>query len=96
MPQATAPLKTSWRSGTPKSPVPGWLAVAESPPPTGGYAFGDCCMVDLFVGGQIQRVAVAHVVPEKEALMREIQRRYPITLDAPNSLTTDSARGDTR
>jgi PAS domain S-box-containing protein len=49
---------------------------------------GDCCIVDLLVESQVQCVDVAHVVPEKEALMREIRRCYPLTLDTPNSLAT--------
>jgi PAS domain S-box-containing protein len=38
----------------------------------------DWCSIDLGEpGGQIQNVAVAHVDPEKLALARDLQRRYP-------------------
>jgi PAS domain S-box-containing protein len=47
---------------------------------------GDCCMVDLIVGDQVQRVGVAHRLPEKAAILHELRQRYPLTLDTPNSL----------
>ncbi len=38
----------------------------------------DYCIIDLIEkNGDIRRVEVAHLVAEKEAVMREIQRRYP-------------------
>jgi len=49
---------------------------------------GDCCMVDLLVDDQVQRVAAMHSVPEKAALLHEIRQRYPLTLDTPHSLGT--------
>jgi PAS domain S-box-containing protein len=42
---------------------------------------GDCCMVDLLIDDQIQRVALAHGAPEKAAIMQELRQRYPLALD---------------
>ena len=44
----------------------------------------DWCAVDLVAeDGRVRRVAVAHVDPEKVALARAIQERYPFDRDAP-------------
>lgn len=44
----------------------------------------DWCVIDtLGHGGSFERVAVAHVDPEKERLGWEISRRYPTKSDAP-------------
>jgi serine phosphatase RsbU (regulator of sigma subunit) len=40
-------------------------------------AVADWCAVDLAAGDSIARVAVAHVDPERLALAREMQERYP-------------------
>jgi PAS domain S-box-containing protein len=45
-----------------------WLAVPE---------FADWAAVDLVEGGRVERLAVAHVDPEKIALAKEIEQRYP-------------------
>ena len=37
----------------------------------------DWCAVDLAVGDDVERVAVAHVDPARVALARELERRYP-------------------
>ena len=44
----------------------------------------DYCIVDI-VGsdGSVERLAVAHRDPAKQALLYDIQRRYPMTEDAP-------------
>src|SRR5581483_1585175 len=47
-------------------------------------AFADWCVVDVVEAGFEQRVAVAHVDPAKEALAREIQRRYQ-PISSPSS-----------
>jgi PAS domain S-box-containing protein len=40
--------------------------------------FADWCMVDMLGGdGALERVAVAHVDPQKEHLAREMRRRFP-------------------
>ena len=38
---------------------------------------GDLCMVDLVDQSRLKRVATAHVVPEKAAMLDELRRRYP-------------------
>jgi len=42
----------------------------------------DWCAVDLVADGVIQRVAVAHPDPEKLALVRDVERRYPTDPEA--------------
>jgi PAS domain S-box-containing protein len=37
----------------------------------------DWCAVDVLAGDQLERVAVEHVDPERVALAREVQERYP-------------------
>ena len=39
--------------------------------------FADWCVVDLLDAGELRRVAVAHVDPEKVECARELHRRYP-------------------
>ncbi len=42
-------------------------------------ALADCCMVDLVEPeGELRRMEVAHVNPEKEEIAREIRRRFPL------------------
>ena len=43
----------------------------------------DWCAIDMVDGDGLRNVAVAHVDPEKVAMARELQRRYPPDLDAP-------------
>ncbi|MBZ4421747.1 ATP-binding sensor histidine kinase [Myxococcus sp. RHSTA-1-4] len=44
----------------------------------------DTCMVDVVEPeGRIRRVAVAHVEPEKEGLLRELREKYPPDWDSP-------------
>ena len=44
----------------------------------------DWCSIDMVDdGGGLRNVAVAHVDPEKVAMARELQERYPPDLDAP-------------
>jgi PAS domain S-box-containing protein len=43
----------------------------------------DWCAVDLLEGGQLRRVAVAHVDPTKVELARLLQERYPPEPEAP-------------
>ncbi|HWM09515.1 MAG TPA: SpoIIE family protein phosphatase [Solirubrobacteraceae bacterium] len=45
-------------------------------------AVADWCAVDLAAGDSVDRVAVAHVDPERVALARELQDRYPPDPDA--------------
>jgi PAS domain S-box-containing protein len=55
-------------------------------------ALADWCTVDVLEAGEIKRIAVAHVTPEKVALARELQRRWPLDPNAsqgvPNVLRT--------
>ncbi len=47
-------------------------------------AFADWCIVDILEGERrIHRVAVAAAEPAHEALLREVQQRYPPTWDSP-------------
>src|SRR5690606_28078932 len=39
--------------------------------------FADWCTLDLFEGGELHRVAVAHVDPAKIALAEELRREHP-------------------
>jgi len=48
-------------------------AVAQLAVPT----MADWCAVDVLAGDELRRVAVAHVDPERVALAREVQERYP-------------------
>ena len=46
----------------------------------------DCCVVDVFDETRtLRQVAVAHVDPEKEKLVRELERRYPTDEADPRS-----------
>ncbi|MCG3117772.1 MAG: PAS domain S-box protein [Candidatus Manganitrophus sp. SA1] len=45
--------------------------------------FADGCVVDLIEAGKPRRLAVAHMDPAKEALIFELQRRYPLDPNAP-------------
>ena len=55
-------------------------AVAKLSVPT----FADWCTVDLLVDGEIKQLAVAHVDPVRARWARELNAKYPNTLD-PNS-----------
>lgn len=47
----------------------------------------DWCVIELLeADGESRRVAVAHVDPAKEALSREVRRRYPFLHHAPASI----------
>src|SRR6185312_1794178 len=47
-------------------------------------SIADWCSIDMVEdGGGLRNVAVAHVDPEKVAMARELQERYPPDLDAP-------------
>ncbi len=47
----------------------------------------DWCAVDVIDKDEtIQRVAVAHIDPAKVALAHELQRRYPVNIDAPRGI----------
>lgn len=45
---------------------------------------GDACIVDIIEGGSLRHVAVAHVDPSKEALVREMRRRFPPDPSGPH------------
>ena len=45
----------------------------------------DCCVVDVVEWGQVHQVAVAHVDPTLEELVRELERRYPADPDVEKS-----------
>ena len=48
---------------------------------------GDWCVVDVLgEGGEVRRLAVAHVDPSKVQLAEELQQRYPPRPDAPHGL----------
>lgn len=46
----------------------------------------DWCAVDILEGGEVERLAVAHVDPNKIAQVEELARRYPPDPDAPRGL----------
>jgi PAS domain S-box-containing protein len=55
-------------------------------------ALADCCLVDLVEpDGEIRRMEVAHVNPEKEQIAREIRKRYPLE-PASNHPVVDAIR----
>jgi signal transduction histidine kinase/CheY-like chemotaxis protein len=43
--------------------------------------FADWCVIDLLEAGELRRIAVAHVDPEKVEFARELHRRYPPARD---------------
>jgi PAS domain S-box-containing protein len=49
-------------------------------------AVADWCAVYVIESGEISRLAVAHVDPEKIALAERLQRRWPPELDAPRGI----------
>ena len=56
----------------------------------------DWCTVDLLdEGGQIHRVAAAHVDPTREALLHETLRQFPIRLDEPRGVAIALRTGRT-
>ncbi len=44
--------------------------------------FADWCVIDLLDAGELRRIAVAHVDPEKVEFARDLHRRYPPRRDA--------------
>lgn len=54
---------------------------------------GDMCIVDLVVGGELRRVATAHVDPTKQALLDEMRQTYPTSPGAPNPASRALASG---
>jgi PAS domain S-box-containing protein len=46
----------------------------------------DWCVIDVMEKGEIHRVGVAHVEPEKEALAWDVVQRYPPDPDAPTGV----------
>ena len=46
----------------------------------------DWCAVDLIEGGELRRLAVAHIDPAKVAYAAELQERYPQDPDAPQGV----------
>lgn len=54
----------------------------------------DFCIVDLCEERQIRRVAVVHHDPEKEILLKELQRRYPPDSDSPQPAARAIATGE--
>lgn len=57
-------------------------AIARLAVPT----MADWCAVDMVDGGRTQRLAIAHVDPQKLALVAEIERRYPPDPEAPTGV----------
>ena len=56
-------------------------------------ALADCCVVDVLdESRQVRQVAVAHVDPEREALVRELEERYPTSETDPQSLVGRALR----
>jgi signal transduction histidine kinase len=56
-------------------------------------ALADCCVVDVLdERRQVRQVAVAHVDPEREALVRELEERYPTSESDPRSLVGRALR----
>jgi len=54
----------------------------------------DWCVIDLVEATEIRRVSGAHVVPEKRAVLEELARRHPASLEgrSPASLALRGAR----
>jgi serine phosphatase RsbU (regulator of sigma subunit) len=46
----------------------------------------DWCSVDMLEGGVIRQLAVAHVDPARVAFARELQQRYPPSIDDPSGV----------
>src|SRR5688572_19728510 len=42
------------------------------------HVLGDFCVVDLVEDGALRRVATAHVLPDKAALLVQLRERYPL------------------
>jgi PAS domain S-box-containing protein len=53
----------------------------------------DWCAVDVRVGDELERVAVEHVDPERVALAREVQERYPADASADTGVWGVLRRG---
>jgi signal transduction histidine kinase/CheY-like chemotaxis protein len=58
--------------------------------------FADWCVVDLFEGGELRRLAVAHADPAKVEFARELHRRYPPRRDEPGGLWNVLTSGQPR
>jgi PAS domain S-box-containing protein len=53
----------------------------------------DCCMVDVLDDdGKLERLEVTHIDPGKEALVREMRRRYPLSLETSQSPSAEAMR----
>ncbi len=48
-------------------------------------ALADWCAIDLVDGGRLERLAAAHVDPEKLSLVAELERRFPQDPNAPGT-----------
>ena len=56
-------------------------------------ALADCCVVDVLgERRQVRQVAVAHVDPEREQLVRRLEERYPTSESDPQSLVGRALR----
>jgi predicted ATPase/signal transduction histidine kinase/tRNA A-37 threonylcarbamoyl transferase component Bud32 len=51
------------------------------------HSLADWCVIDIVEGGDIRRVAGAHADAEKEALLKELQRRYPLRWESAHPAT---------
>jgi PAS domain S-box-containing protein len=57
-------------------------------------AFADGCIVDVADPGETPRpLAVVHVDPEKQALLREIRARFPVDLESPDGASNAMRTG---
>jgi PAS domain S-box-containing protein len=53
----------------------------------------DCCMVDVLgEDGELERLEVTHIDPEKEALARQVRLRYPLSLASSYSPIAEAMR----
>ncbi len=56
-------------------------------------ALADCCVVDVLdESRQVRQLAVAHVDPEREALVRSLEERYPTSETDPQSIVGRALR----
>lgn len=55
----------------------------------------DWCAVHLVRSGVVDRIAVMHTQPEKLALARDLQARYPVRMTAPNGIAKVIRTGET-
>ncbi|MGH7506440.1 MAG: PAS domain-containing sensor histidine kinase [Longimicrobiales bacterium] len=60
-------------------------------------SLADCCLVDVVEeDGSMRRIEAAHVVPDKEHIVREIRRRHPINRDSPHPISDVIRTGGSR